>query len=203
MDTNRDFHIPQWLGNEIVGATRCTNTGLQNITRPAGVKDARKNFDYLEIGTGARKIRLYSTADAVFIATSAVLSRLKVQPRTAAVYSRSVVDIAKRNNWTHDTKAANAWLVLDGVDFVIVEHQGGRTRILYEILDDSEVLTYVEEGAVVLNVSKLVTDVLIRLEDMREARLRDRGTSRDTISPEQAARMVRKMEKVEKNKAAR
>lgn len=195
MNTKRDFHTPKWLGNEIVGATLCTNTGLQNITRPAGVKDARENFDYLEIGTGARKVRLYSTADAIFIATSAVLSRLKVQPRAAVVYSRYVVDVAKKNNWAHDFKPRNAWLVLDGVDLAIEENGGSASLLQPDILSDGEVLRFVEEGAVVINVSKLVTDVLIRLEHMEQARLRDRGTSREVMFPEQAARMVRKMEK--------
>jgi hypothetical protein len=199
MDTKRDFHTPQWLGTEIVGATQCTNTGLQNITRPADTKDARKNFDYLEVGTGARKIRLYSSADAIFIKAAAVLSQLKVQPRAAAVYSRYVVDKAKKSNWTHDSKTANVWLVLDGLEFSQEEYGEAQIPLPLEFLTDSEVLDWVEDGAVLLNVSKITLDVLNRLEDMREARLRDRGQSRDQMSPEQAARMVRKMGK---NKAA-
>ena len=195
MDTKRDFHTPQWLGSEIVGATLCTNTGSQNITRPAGAKEARKNFDYLEVGTGARKIRLYSTADAIFISASAVLSRLKVLPRAAAVYSRYVVDKAKKSNWAHDTKAANLWLVLDGLEFAQEESGGSPLPFRHELLSDSEALTWAQEGAVLLNVSKLTVDVLMRLENMREARLRDRGKTRDEMSPEQAAHRVRKMEK--------
>ena len=200
MDTKRDFHTPQWLGNEIVGATHCTNTGLQNITRPAGAKDARENFDYLEVGTGARKVRLYSTADAIFISTSAVLSGLKVQPRAAAVYSRYVVDRAKKSNWAHDVKASNAWFVFDGLEFAQEEYGNSTALVQPTLLSDGELLPYVGDGAVVLNVSKLVVDVLIRLENMREARLRDRGKTLNSMSPEQAARLVRKMGKT---KAAR
>lgn len=196
MYTKRDLHTPQWLGTEIVGATQCTNTGLQNITRPAGAKDARKNFDYLEVGTGARKIRLYSTADAIFIKASAVLSQLKVQPRAAAVYSRYLVDKAKKSRWTHDIKAENEWLVLDGLEFSQEEYGESLIPLPLEFLSDREVLDRIEDGAVLLNVSKITLGVLNRLEDMREARLRDRGKTRDSISPEQAARMVRKMGKI-------
>ncbi|MGH9783855.1 MAG: hypothetical protein ACRD88_06675 [Terriglobia bacterium] len=63
------------------------------------------------------------------------------------------------------------------------------------LLSDGEVLTFVDEGAVLLNVSKLTKDVLTRLENMRQARLRDRGKTLDSMSPEQAARLVRKMGK--------
>jgi hypothetical protein len=192
MDTKRDFHTPQWLGNEIVAATLCTNTGLQNITRPAGVKDARKIFDYLEVGTGVRKVRLYSTADAIFIKASAVLSRLRVQPRAAAFYSRFVVAWARKKGWAHDIDVPNAWMVLDGIE---VEYDGSLIPFPYELFTDDEILTFVTHGAVVLNVSKIVVDALIGLEKMREHRLLDRGKTRNEMSPEQAARRVRKMEK--------
>lgn len=193
MNTQHDFHTPLWLGNEIVGATLCTNTGLQNITRPAGTKNPREHFDYLEIGTGKRKIRLYSTADAIFIKTSAVLARLKVQPRAAAVCSRFVVETAKEKKWDHDSRAPNSWLILDGLEFA--QEEEGESGMFFRnpLLNDGELEHFVDDGAIVLNISRLILDVLKRLEDMREARLRDRGKTRKEMSPEQAARLVRKM----------
>ena len=153
----------------------------------------------MEIGTGVRKVRLYSSADAIFIAASSTLSDLKVQPKAAAVYAKHVVDEAERSTWTDQSKATNRWFVLDGLEFR-ADELGTIANTRPQLLADQEVTEWADAGAVLLNVSKIVIGVLSRLEQLRLARLEDRGKTIPLQTPEQAAYQIRRMDKSKNRK---
>jgi hypothetical protein len=146
-------------------------------------------------------MRLYSTADGIFIAAVAVLNRLNVQPKAAMIWGRYVVALAKKRTWDADSKPANEWFVLDGIEIQYREQTGEGVPALlrpFQTLYDGELENWIDNGAVVLNASRLIVEVLKRFQSLREARLSDRGKSIDRLTAEQLAYRVRKMQRAER-----
>jgi hypothetical protein len=89
-----DLRLPRWTEGQLRNATQCPSDLLHNVTGRLPENQADL-FDFVAVeGIRATPQRLYSTRDAITLATTGVLVSVGLSSRAALHYAKKVRDFA-------------------------------------------------------------------------------------------------------------